>query len=704
MHGLLRAGVLDLDRDLAAVAPHRAVHLADARRRGGGVVELAEPVAPAARRTARRAPGGSGRPASAGRRSAAGSGPRGRARPARRARAASKTDSACPNFMAPPLSSPSTAKSCSAPRRATSAEISPASPPASRRPHPAAVRDANPRGSDARRAERWTDRRGISSDDTLPIVPRRVPGRRAQGARPGVGCASTPGCVTRARRVSVPRGEVELQAGRRRRPPPRGGRGRARRRGRRPRPPSGCPPSPAARELGRQPRPRRVGRGAQAVGAAQQGPRPGRTRGPTVPVPRARSPRGGVGGGRAAARRAPGRAASAPTSTARSGRRRVGSQTTTAGAARATASATATTAGRPTSVSRSPVPTSPAATVPRARTATRPTPARRQRHGDRRAQPPGAVDAHVGGRRRGARRRRAARRRRGPRRPRRPRRAHRPGRAPRRRRRRAARRPRGRGPAAASGGRQAGEGDRGGGVGPDLRGGGVAPEQDRAVVGVAGERDGSHGDLDARGGPSAPSPSVAHPWVSRRRTARGRGAPQCPAAAHGRRAARGRHGDRLGPGLDDPGRGEALGRGDAAPPGALGGPAPAGPDLRRRRPRGPRRPPGPRAPGRDRPGRALATPDVGALDPPDAHAVGLLHPGRRHDPDQRTPPRGARVGPRPRPRPRARAPARVQATARRSARSRPGTRAASGRSATSRACPRVRAWRSAARRTGRRRD
>ncbi len=41
-----RAGVLDLDGHLAPVVPHRPVHLADARRRGRGVVEGREPLAP----------------------------------------------------------------------------------------------------------------------------------------------------------------------------------------------------------------------------------------------------------------------------------------------------------------------------------------------------------------------------------------------------------------------------------------------------------------------------------------------------------------------------------------------------------------------------------------------------------------------------------------------------------------------------------
>ena len=43
---LVGAGVLDLDRDLAAVGPHRLVHLADAGRRDRLVVERAEPLPP----------------------------------------------------------------------------------------------------------------------------------------------------------------------------------------------------------------------------------------------------------------------------------------------------------------------------------------------------------------------------------------------------------------------------------------------------------------------------------------------------------------------------------------------------------------------------------------------------------------------------------------------------------------------------------
>ncbi|CAB4964541.1 unannotated protein [freshwater metagenome] len=44
--GLSRAGVLDLHGDLAAVAPHRPVHLADGGRRGGRVVEVGKALAP----------------------------------------------------------------------------------------------------------------------------------------------------------------------------------------------------------------------------------------------------------------------------------------------------------------------------------------------------------------------------------------------------------------------------------------------------------------------------------------------------------------------------------------------------------------------------------------------------------------------------------------------------------------------------------
>ena len=60
--------------------------------------------------------------------------------------AASKTDSAWPNFMAPPLSSPSTLNSCSAVRCCTSCATISAGRPPIRLPTPSAVRPATPIG------------------------------------------------------------------------------------------------------------------------------------------------------------------------------------------------------------------------------------------------------------------------------------------------------------------------------------------------------------------------------------------------------------------------------------------------------------------------------------------------------------------------------------------------------------------------------
>ena len=80
--------------------------------------------------------------------------------------AASNTDSAWPNFIAPPLSCPSTANSCSAVRRCSSSVTSTAGRPPSRLPSPSAARPATPTGSDASRAVRVTARRGMSV--TLP--------------------------------------------------------------------------------------------------------------------------------------------------------------------------------------------------------------------------------------------------------------------------------------------------------------------------------------------------------------------------------------------------------------------------------------------------------------------------------------------------------------------------------------------------------
>ena len=76
--------------------------------------------------------------------------------------AASKIDMAWPNFMAPPLRSPRTLKTCSAVRACISAATASAGLPPTRLPRPIAVRPANPSGSVASRAERVTALRGRS--------------------------------------------------------------------------------------------------------------------------------------------------------------------------------------------------------------------------------------------------------------------------------------------------------------------------------------------------------------------------------------------------------------------------------------------------------------------------------------------------------------------------------------------------------------
>src|SRR6185436_18408724 len=76
--------------------------------------------------------------------------------------AASKIDSAWPNFIAPPLSSPRTLKSCSAVRAWTSAATYSADLPPTRLPRPSAVRPAYPKGNVASLAVRITALRGNS--------------------------------------------------------------------------------------------------------------------------------------------------------------------------------------------------------------------------------------------------------------------------------------------------------------------------------------------------------------------------------------------------------------------------------------------------------------------------------------------------------------------------------------------------------------
>ena len=110
------AGVLDLHRDLAAVVPAALVHLADRRGRGRAAVEPDQLLLPVRRRGRGRAPRGPAGSASAAPSPGAWSAARGRAPAISSGSAASSTESAWPNFIAPPLSSPRVRKSCSAVR------------------------------------------------------------------------------------------------------------------------------------------------------------------------------------------------------------------------------------------------------------------------------------------------------------------------------------------------------------------------------------------------------------------------------------------------------------------------------------------------------------------------------------------------------------------------------------------------------------
>ncbi len=77
--------------------------------------------------------------------------------------AASSTDSAWPNFIAPPLSSPRVRNSCSAVFCWMSFITASAGAPPSRLPSPSALRPAYPKGSAARRAVRAAALRGRSA-------------------------------------------------------------------------------------------------------------------------------------------------------------------------------------------------------------------------------------------------------------------------------------------------------------------------------------------------------------------------------------------------------------------------------------------------------------------------------------------------------------------------------------------------------------
>ena len=120
--------------------------------------------------------------------------------------AASNTLRAWPNFMAPPLSSPSTSNSCSALFAMSCAEICSPSPPASLRPQPPTARPATPRGRLASFAVRAAVRRGISvttaprwrsSPSRLAVLRRMVTSQ----ARSRLNCVPIP--LHRARRTAV---------------------------------------------------------------------------------------------------------------------------------------------------------------------------------------------------------------------------------------------------------------------------------------------------------------------------------------------------------------------------------------------------------------------------------------------------------------------------------------------------------------------
>ena len=231
---------------------------------------------------------------------------------------------AWPNFIAPPLSSPSTLNSCSAVRACTSAATSSAGLPPTRLPMPRAVRPAKPSGRVASFAVR---RDGLAGEFAhRAIVPCRVT-RGSRTADAPASAAAPPAATGRRAPPATPRA---ARAGRparcarpwRRAPPPTavsvvsGVTAGARRDG-----PRGC-------QLGQQRRPRGVAVAAVQVQAAQARPAAGndqrpdedavalhddRQLGHRPPQPR----RAGLGGERAGRRsgprawgtRAPGRGA-----------------------------------------------------------------------------------------------------------------------------------------------------------------------------------------------------------------------------------------------------------------------------------------------------------------------------------------------------------------------------------------------------------
>ena len=160
------------------------------------------------------------------------------------------TDRAWPNFIAPPLSWPSTENSCSAVRACSSAATASAGRPPTRFPTPRAARPACPRGRPTSLAVRAIEPRGMSVTRPLSPTCTRSP------AAPSTGGASRPPRRGRSRSRCRPATVSPAQGGEHRHGGHRGGqhRGAGRHRPGRRRP--GWPPRGAG--------------AAQAGGAARQ--------------------------------------------------------------------------------------------------------------------------------------------------------------------------------------------------------------------------------------------------------------------------------------------------------------------------------------------------------------------------------------------------------------------------------------------------
>ena len=388
---LLRARVLDLDRDLAAVVPHRAVHLPDAGGRGGRVVELAKPLGPAAAELLGEHPVDvAGRHRRRGVLQL-------RQRLAERARQLVGHRGLEDRQRLPELHRAALElaqhgeKLLGAARHQLCGDLlTVAAGEAPAPPGRGPARDPEGKAGELGRARGGTPRdvthfNGLADAHHLMIVPRssRGPHVCAGGGAPHV----QSGCAGHGRRSSSPEARSSSRVA-----PSTGGARRPAAALRRPGPPApGRPPTP------RLPPPPRHCRGpgrptSCAVTAGQPGSRahrcssthprhadrPGSTSGPTIPVPsRSRTGRCATRSRCSAASRA-GSGTTASASTHRSGAARAGGRPALVpGATRRTTSTTASTADRPRSPSRRPVPRSPSCTAPSASASihTLPTPA-----------------------------------------------------------------------------------------------------------------------------------------------------------------------------------------------------------------------------------------------------------------------------------------------------------------------------------------